>query len=105
MEREEERGTPVTQQPGGPPYLDAQALTDLEASVYEAVATLEYSGWPVTVAQVAGVTGLDDGTAGTILDAFVAHGVLIPVGADAGGGDELGLARRDWSAAPETRSR
>jgi hypothetical protein len=95
----------MAQRPGDPPYLDAQALSDLEASVYEAVATLEYSGRPVTVAQVAGVTGLDDQTAGTILDAFLAHGVLVPVDADVGGGDELALARRDWSAAPETRSR
>jgi hypothetical protein len=95
----------VTQRTGDRPYLDAQALTDTEASVYEAVATLEYSGWPVTVAKIAQVTGLDERTVGAIVDAFAAHGVLVAPDGDAAEADELALARRDWSAAPDTRSR
>lgn len=95
----------MQQRDSGGPYLDAQVLTDVEASVYEAIATLEYSGRPVTAKRVADATGLDAETAGPIVAALAAQGVLIPAdgpGADRG---ELRLARRDWSAAPGTPSR
>lgn len=92
----------MPQRDGGAPYLDAQVLTDVEASVYEAIATLEYSGRPVTAEQVADATRLDAATAAAIVAALAEQGVLIP--ADGPGGDhgELSLARRDWSAAPGT---
>jgi DNA-binding IclR family transcriptional regulator len=95
----------MTQRSGDPPYLDAQALNDVESGVYEAIATLEYSGKPVTTAQVADVTGLDGQTVGTILQALAEHGVLVPSGESEGDEEALGLARRDWSATPHTRSR
>lgn len=95
----------MTQPDSGRPHLDAQALTDVEASVYEAIATLEYSGRPVTAAQVADVTGLDAGTAGTIVQALAEQGVLVPADGPGGEQGELSLARRDWSAAPGTPSR
>jgi hypothetical protein len=83
-------------------HMDAQELTDVEAGVYEAIATLEYSGRPVTVAEVESVTGLDHQRADPIVHALAEQGVLAP--ADPAGG-VFRLARRDWSAAPETPSR
>jgi hypothetical protein len=88
---------------GDRPYVDTQALTDLDAQVYEAVATLEYSGRSVTRDEVMSATGLDDALVGEILDAFTDQGVLICTPTGTGGTFEL--ARRDWSATPETPSR
>src|ERR1700728_3800001 len=85
------------------PSMDAQVLTDLGAQVYEAVATLEYSGRSVTRDEVMEATDLDDPTVGKILDALTDQGVLIRT--PAGDGDAFELARRDWSATPDTRSR
>jgi hypothetical protein len=85
------------------PSMDAQVLTDLGAQVYEAVATLEYSGRTVTRDEVMEATDLDDPTVGKILDTLTDQGVLIRT--PAGGGDTFELARRDWSATPETPSR
>jgi hypothetical protein len=85
------------------PYVDAQALTDLGAYVYEAIATLEYSGRPVTRTEVVAVSDLDDRTTGQVLDELTERGALTRTQAD--GGDVYELARRDWSAAPDTPSR
>lgn len=88
---------------GDQPYVDAQTLTDLGAQVYEAVATLEYSGQPVTRDEVMQATDLDDPTVSEILDALTGQGVLIRT--PTSDGDTFELARRDWSATPETPSR
>jgi hypothetical protein len=85
------------------PSMDAQVLTDLGAQVYEAVATLEYSGRAVTRDEVMQATDLDDPTVGEILDTLTDQGVLVRT--PAGDDDAYGLARRDWSATPDTRSR
>jgi hypothetical protein len=45
---------------------------------------------------------LDDPTVGEILDTLSDQGVLIRT--RAGDGDTFELARRDWSATPDTRS-
>jgi DNA-binding MarR family transcriptional regulator len=94
----------MTQRDSGAPYLDAQVMTDTEASVYEAIATLEYMGRPVTAAQVTDVTGLDSATVGAIVRALAEQGVLVPVTGPGGEQGEYSLARRDWSAAPGTPS-
>jgi DNA-binding transcriptional ArsR family regulator len=88
---------------GDQPYVDAQTFTELDTRVYEAVATLEYAGRPVTAGEVAEATGLDAPAVGEILGALTDHGVLTRRQADAG--DAFELARRDWSATPERRSR
>lgn len=88
---------------GDQPSMDAQVLTDLGAQVYEAVATLEYSGRSVTRDEVMQVTDLDDRTVSEILDALTDQGVLIRT--PTGDGDTFELARRDWSATPDTPSR
>ena len=85
------------------PSMDAQVLTDLGAQVYEAVATLEYSGRSVTRDEVMEATDLDDPTVGEILDTLTDEGVLVRT--QSSDGDAYGLARRDWSATPDTPSR
>jgi len=82
------------------PFVDAQALSDADAYVYEAIATLEYSGRPVTRAEIITETDLDDQTTSEILDELTERGVLICT--RSGDGDAYELARRDWSAAPDT---
>jgi hypothetical protein len=88
---------------GDQPQVDTQVLTDLGAQVYEAVATLEYLGRSVTRNEVMEATDLDDPTVSEILDVLTDQGVLIRT--PAGDGDIFELARRDWSATPDTRSR
>jgi hypothetical protein len=88
---------------GDRPSMDAQVLTDVGAQVYEAVATLEYSGRSVTRDEVMAATDLDDRTVTEVLDALTAQGVLIHT--PTGDGGTFELARRDWSATPETPSR
>jgi hypothetical protein len=88
---------------GDRPSMDAQVLTDVGAQVYEAVATLEYSGRSVTRDEVMQAMDLDDSTVSEILDALTDQGVLIRT--PARDGDTFELARRDWSATPDTRSR
>jgi hypothetical protein len=85
-----------------PPFADAQALSDADAYVYEAVATLEQSGRPPTRAEIVAVTDLDDDTTSEILDELIAHGVLVRAPSADGEGYEL--ARRDWSNAPDMPS-
>jgi DNA-binding IclR family transcriptional regulator len=84
------------------PYVDALVFTDLDTYVYEAVATLEYAGEPTTRAAIMTATDLDDPTVSEVLDVLTEHGVLRRTGE--GTDDTFALARRDWSAAPETRS-
>jgi hypothetical protein len=88
---------------GDQPAVDAQILTDLGTQVYEAVATLEYSGRSVTRDEVMQATDLDDATVSEILDALTDRGVLVRT--PTGDGDTFELARRNWSATPETPSR
>ena len=88
---------------GSGPYVDTQLFSELDAGVYEAVATLEYMGSAVTADQIREATGLDAPAVGEILDALTEHGVLTRRRTDAG--DAFELARRDWSATPEIRSR
>jgi len=84
------------------PLVDAQTLTDLDAYIYEAVATLEQSGRPPTWAEIVAATDLDDETTSQILDELTEHGVLIRVPSD--GGERYELARRDWSNASDPAS-
>jgi hypothetical protein len=88
---------------GDQPYLDAQVMSDLDTQVYEAIATLEFSGRPVTIDEVAEATGLDGPAVGEILEALAGQGTLTRRRSDAG--ESFELSRRDWSATPETPSR
>jgi hypothetical protein len=85
------------------PFVDAQYLTGLDSYVYEAVATLEHSGGPPTTAQIVAATDLDEKTAGEVLGVLADHGVLLRT--RSGEAEAFELARRDWSATPDTPSR
>ena len=85
------------------PFVDAQTLTDTEAHVYEAIATLEYANRPVTEAEIAAVAGLGHDTVHEILLGFTECGMLVRT--EGPEGPVFELARRDWSAAPDTPSR
>jgi hypothetical protein len=87
---------------GSGPFVDTQLFSELDTGVYEAVATLEYLGSPVTADQIREATGLDTSAVGEILDALTEHGVLTRRRTRAG--DTFELARRDWSATPQIRS-
>jgi hypothetical protein len=84
------------------PFVDAQTLTDLDAYVYEAVATLEQSGRPPTWAEIVAATDLDDKTTSEVLDQLTEQGVLVR--ARSADGEGYGLARRDWSNASDPAS-
>ena len=85
-----------------PPFVDAQTLTDLDAYVYEAVATLEQSGRPPTWAEIVAATDLDDETTSEALEELTGRGVLVRAPSADGEGYEL--ARRAWSNAPDRPS-
>jgi hypothetical protein len=85
-----------------PPFVDAQTLTNVDAYVYEAVATLEQSGRPPTRAEIVAATDLDDETTSKSLAELTEHGVLVRTPSDDGEGYEL--ARRDWSNASDPAS-
>jgi len=81
--------------------LDTQSLTDVDTYVYETIATLEYTGRPVTRGQVAAVTDLDDQALGESLGSLIDNGLVVRT--DNGPDSEPGLrpAQRGWSAVPE----
>jgi predicted transcriptional regulator len=82
-----------------PPYVDAQSLSDVETYVYEAIATLEYTGRPATEPEIAAVVDLDDQTVSEILARLTERGLLVRTERD--GEPAFEPARRDWSAAPD----
>jgi Mn-dependent DtxR family transcriptional regulator len=83
-----------------PPYVDAQSLSDVEAYLYEAIATLEYSGRPATEPEIAAVVDLDDQTVTEILAQLTERGLLVRRLGEQGE-PAFEPARRDWSAAPD----
>jgi hypothetical protein len=90
------------------PHVDAQAFTDTELHVYEAIANLEQAGRPPTAAEIAEVTGLDDGTLGSTLRGMRERGILLPAGRagqEMAGPDRYELARHDWSVAQDKPDR
>jgi predicted transcriptional regulator len=85
----------------GRAHLDTQSLTDVDTYVYETIATLEYTGRPLTRGQIAAVTDIDDAALDEALGNLVRHGLVNRT--DDGPGGEPGFvpAHRGWSAAPK----
>jgi RIO-like serine/threonine protein kinase len=83
------------------PYVDALSMSAEDVLVYEAVATLEYTGWPVTREQIGAIAGLDEQALDTALTRLTERQVLVRTELSG----ELGYepASRDWSAAPDSR--
>jgi hypothetical protein len=81
------------------PYVDALSMSEEDVLVYEAVATLEYAGRPVTRERIAAITGLDQQTLGQALESLTERRALVRT--DAPGEPEYAPATRDWSAVPD----
>lgn len=81
--------------------LDTQSLTDVDTYVYETIATLEYTGRPVTRSEIAAVTDLDDEALDESLDNLTGHNLVVRKDSGANGEPAFEPAERGWSAAPE----
>jgi hypothetical protein len=84
------------------PYAEPMSMSEVEAYLYEAIATLEYIGHPVTRTEIAAVADLDDATIGPILRDMTDRGLLVQ--GDYGGEPAYEPARRDWSVARRSLS-
>jgi hypothetical protein len=80
------------------PPVDAQTLTDVDLDIFEAVATLEYSGRTATRPAIAAAAQRDQALVDGLLDDMTAHGLLT---VDDEHGEPVYVpARRDWSTEP-----
>jgi hypothetical protein len=79
------------------PHVDLQSVNDVSADVYEAIATLEYSGRPTNRSQIAAATRLDDEVLDAALESMTSKGMLRTEGSE----DPVYVpAQRGWSAQP-----
>ncbi len=83
----------------GPPHVDTQRLSDTGTYVYEAVATLEYTGREPSRQAIAAAADLDDEVLDQALADLTRQGVLTTTGDT---GSVYVPARRDWSTQPGT---
>jgi hypothetical protein len=81
----------------GPPHVDTQRLSDTGTYVYEAVATLEYTGRKPSREAIAAAADIDDEELDGALDELTRHGVLTTTSE---GEAAYVPARRDWSTQP-----
>jgi hypothetical protein len=81
------------------PWVDAQSLSDADTFLYEAVATLGFSGRRADRTSIAEASGMDDSALDQALAELTSRGVLAV--SDTAGGSEYSIARRDWSSNPD----
>jgi hypothetical protein len=80
------------------PPVDAQTLTDTGTVIFEAIATLEFTGRRPSRSAIAAGARLDDAVVAQALAEMTASGLLSRTEED---GDAVyAPARRDWSAQP-----
>ena len=80
------------------PPVDAQTLTDVGLEIFEAVATLEYTGRLATRLAIAAAARRDQAAVDEVLDDMTAHGLLT---VDDEQREPVYVpARRDWSTEP-----
>lgn len=84
------------------PYAEPMSMNEVEAYLYEAIATMEYIGHPVTRTEIVAVADLDDTTIDRTLRDMTDKGLLVQ--GDYGGEPAFEQARRDWSVAPDQAS-
>ena len=82
-----------------PVYVEPVSLTDTDTYLYEAIATMEYTGQPVTRDEIQAVAGLDDATLDRALDELTRRGLLTRATVDDAPVYEP--ADRGWSTAPD----
>lgn len=81
------------------PPVDAQAVSDTGLEIFEAVATLEFTGHRTSRTAIAAATRRDQAVVGEALDEMTAHGLLTVTAED--GEPAYVPARRDWSTQPD----
>jgi DNA-binding GntR family transcriptional regulator len=81
------------------PYVEPVSLTDTDTYLYEAIATMEYTGQPLTRDKIKAAAGLDDAVLDAALADLTERGLLTASGS--GGAAVWEPADRGWSAAPE----
>jgi hypothetical protein len=81
------------------PYAEPMSMNEVEAYLYEAIATLEYIGHPATRKEIAAVADLDDSTIDRTLKDMTDQAFLVQ--GDYGGEPAYELARRDWRVPPD----
>ena len=84
---------------GDPPYVEPISLTDTDTYLYEAIATMEYTGQPVTRDEIKAAAGLDDATLDAALAGLTGRGLLNQTTVD--GAAVWEPADRGWSTSPE----
>ena len=82
-------------------YVEPMSLTDVDTTVYETVANLEYTGRPLTRSEIASVADLDDKTLDESLDVLVGRGLLARDEAEEAGEPAFTVANRGWSLTPD----
>jgi len=59
------------------PYAEPMSMNEVEAYLYETIATLEHIGHPVTRTEIAAIADLDDTTIDRTLRDMTDHGLLV----------------------------
>jgi hypothetical protein len=83
-----------------PRPTDMQSIGDVDAGIYEAIATLEHGGKRTSRQAITAATGLPDDVIGQSLEAMVDSGLLVTSGSDQEGAI-YAPGNRGWSAAPD----
>jgi hypothetical protein len=78
--------------------VDAQTLSDTGLEIFEAIATLEYTGRRPSRSAITAAAQRDQALVDEALDDLTAHGVLMVSDEDE---PVYVPARRDWSAQPD----
>jgi hypothetical protein len=81
------------------PYVEPVSLTDTDTYLYEAIATMEYTGKPVTRDEIKAAAGLDDATLDSALAGLTSRGLLSQTTVD--GAPVWEPADRGWSTNPD----
>jgi hypothetical protein len=81
------------------PMTDQVMLSDVDAQVYEAIATLEFIGYQVKAKDIVTASDLDQDTVHRALRALTQRGVLVTK--KRGAEEVYAPAHRGWSAAPD----
>jgi predicted DNA-binding transcriptional regulator len=81
--------------------LDVQSLSDTTVMIYEAIATLEFSGQRTSLRNLASATSLSEPSLREQLTDMTRRGLLRVTDEKADDGPVYIPAQRSWSAAPE----
>ena len=81
------------------PFADRETIVGEEANVYEAIATLEFLGRPVTLAGLTGATGLPRQRVEAAMRGLTERGLVTEASQDSE--SDFQPASRGWSAVPD----